>query len=264
MAVKNNYEWEFDLEEYLMTTDVSEDYVARMKTGSTIVLDDLVKEIVGERTDIRPETITMCAQLLGEKIIEKICEGHIVSTATATYTPSIPGVFIGTSGVVDATKNVPTINVSPSSALKEALKSVKLKYSQTVRSMGNARIGLVTDSTTGSTDGKITPGGIIDVTGNKIRCLNSDGTGIGTVRFLKASTREEVATVSILAINDPKRLMFNVPATLTDGEYVLQVETYFSSSSALLKQPRTIEYPINLYVGNKPSDTTEDDVPDLM
>ena len=261
MATKKVYEWEFDMEEYLITSDVLEDYVARMKTRRSLVEDDLIIEITAERTDIRPETFRMCNQLMSEKIIEKVCDGHIVSTATATYTPTIPGVFQGTSGVVDTSKNIPTVNVSPSTAMREALKSVKLKFSQLVRSMGGARIGLVRDVTTGKTDGTITPGGILDVTGNKIRCINAEGTDIGAVRFLNAETREEVAAVSLLAINDPKRVVFTVPA-LADGAYVLQIETCFSSSAIRLKQARLIDYPVTLYVGARP-DNGESDRPEI-
>lgn len=104
MDLTKSYEWEFDLEEYTMTTDVSEDYIARMKTGKTAEEEDLIKDIVLERTDIRPETLRMCNQLMADKIIQRLCEGHIVATQTATYIPSITGVFMGTSGNVDANK----------------------------------------------------------------------------------------------------------------------------------------------------------------
>jgi hypothetical protein len=97
VATKKVYEWEFDLGEYLMTSDVLEDYVARMKTRRSLAEDDLIGEITVERTDIRPETFRLCNQLMSDKIIKKVCDGHIVSTATATYVPTILGVFLGTS-----------------------------------------------------------------------------------------------------------------------------------------------------------------------
>lgn len=252
MATKEVYEWEFDLEEYLMTVDVQEDYVARMKTRRPLVSEDLINEIIAERTDIRPDTLRMCAGLLDDKLIEKVCDGHIVTTATATYVPTIPGVFMGTSGIVDPAKNMAMINITPSMKMREALKSVKLKFSNYVRSMGGARIGLVRDVTTGKTDGTITPGGMVDVTGNKIRCVEGKEGGNWAVRFLKADTMEEAATVTLLGINDPKRLMFNVP-TLEDGAYILQIETYFSNSAVLLRQSRIIDYPVTLYVGDRPN-----------
>ena len=74
------------------------------------------------------------------------------------------------------------------------------------------------------------------------------------VRFLNADTRAEVATVDegTVGVNDPSRLIFNAPA-LDEGAYILQVETYFSNATTLLKQPRLIDYPVTLYVGERPS-----------
>jgi len=54
MDLNKKYEWEFDLEEYTMTTDVSEDYLARVKTGKTYTEEDLIKDISLAFTDIRP------------------------------------------------------------------------------------------------------------------------------------------------------------------------------------------------------------------
>lgn len=252
MDLTKTYEWSFDLEEYVMTKDVSEDYIAKLNTGKTYEEEDLIKDIVLERTDIRPETLRMCNQLMADKIIERLCEGHIVATQTATYVPALSGIFMGNTGIVDPAKNVCLVNISNSDALRKQLKNVTPKFSGMVRSMGGARISLVLDTATKKTDGTITPGKMLDVTGNKIRSINADGTGLGTVRFLKADTREEVATVTEFGINDPKRLMFIAP-TLDEGGYILQIETYFSTSNTLLKQPRTIEYPVTLYVGERPS-----------
>ena len=254
MDLTKTYEWEFDLEEYTMTTDVSEDYIARMKTGKTAEEEDLIKDIVLERTDIRPETLRMCNQLMADKIIQRLCEGHIVSTQTATYVPSITGVFMGSTGTVDAAKNLCIVNISIANDLRKALKNVKPQFSGLVRTMGGARISLVRDVTTKKTDGTITSGQMLDVTGNKIRCLNADGSDLGVIRFLNADTRAEVATVEAakVGMNDPSRLMFNAP-TLVEGAYILQIETYFSNAAVLLKQPRLIEYPMTLYVGERPA-----------
>ena len=99
---------------------------------------------------------------------------------------------MGNTGIVDPAKNVCLVNISNSDALRKQLKNVTPKFSGMVRSMGGARISLVLDTATKKTDGTITPGKMLDVTGNKIRSINADGTGLGTVRFLKADTREEV------------------------------------------------------------------------
>ena len=159
MDLTRTYEWEFDLEEYTMTKDVVEDYLAKVKTGKTCTEEEIIKDIIAERTDIRPETLRMSNQLMGDKIIEKLCEGHIVVTATAIFVPSIPGVFMGTSGRVDSEKNVCVVNVTPTDAIRKALLHVKPKYSGRVRALGGARVGLVRAVAPGKPDGPLTSRG---------------------------------------------------------------------------------------------------------
>ena len=108
----------------------------------------------------------------------RLCEGHIVATQTVTYVPALSGIFMGNTGIVDPAKNVCLVNISNSDALRKQLKNVTPKFSGMVRSMGGARISLVLDTATKKTDGTITPGKMLDVTGNKIRSINADGTGL--------------------------------------------------------------------------------------
>lgn len=108
------------------------------------------------------------------------------------------------------------------------------------------------DTTTGRTDGSLSPGGIVEVTGNKIRSINADGTAMGKVVLVNTETQAETDITS-LAINDPSRLMFTIPASLPQGTYKLRVETYFSSGSTRLKNSRVINYEQDLYVGQAPS-----------
>ena len=88
------------------------------------------------------------------------------------------------------------------------------------------------------------------MTGTKIRSINADGTGLGTVKLLKASGQSVAASFTQLGINDPSRLMFTLPADLANGEYQLVIETWFSTTSTLLKEMRTLVYPLPLVVGS--------------
>ncbi len=83
---------------------------------------------------------------------------------------------------------------------------MKPAFSGNVRNMGGARIFLVRDVMTGKTDGTLTPGGMVDVTGTKIRCLNADGTGIGSLTLVNAETQVVAATIALIGINDPSEI----------------------------------------------------------
>ncbi|MDD2953393.1 MAG: DNA-binding domain-containing protein [Parabacteroides sp.] len=245
-----NYSWTYDLEEYTMTKDVAEDYTAKVQARPTLSLADIARLVAEERTEYRPDTLVNTADIMEEMIRRMICQGYAVQTNTALYTPCITGVLMGTKGLFDPAKNACVVNLSPTQALRqEVTKKVTPVFSGHVRSMGGARIALVKDVTTGKTDGTITPGGLLDVTGSKIRCLAADGVSVGSLTLVNTSTQAVAATITTLGLNDPSRLMFNIPANLADGSYLLRIETYFTSGVSLLKSVRTIEYPRPLVVG---------------
>ena len=257
MATKK-YVWKFDLEEYLMTKDVLEDYKAILKPIQSLDITDVARAIVEERTEYRVDTLVNTANLIDEKIRQLVCQNNIVKTGTAMFTPAIEGLFLGKTGTVDPAKNKCTVNIIPTAAMRSELDKVTMEFSGTVKESGGARIGLVKDVTTGKTDGTITPGGMIDVTGSKIRCINADGTGIGSLTLLKSTDRSVATSITLFGINDPSRLMFILPANLEAGTYELTLETYFSTNSTQLKQPRTLVYSIPLVVGGGSSGGGDD------
>lgn len=247
--IKTNYVWSFDLIENTMTKDVKEDFVASVRTQKSMTIDDIASQIALERTEYRIDTIKNVNTLIDEKIRQLVCSGYTVVTGSAQYAPSLPGVFTGDKGIIDPNVNKCAVNITPSQAMRAEVAKVEPKFSGTVRRMGGARISLVLDVATGKTDGTITPGGMLDVTGTKIRSVNADGTGLGAVKLLKMSDQSAAATFTQLGINDPSRLMFALPADLADGEYQLVIETWFSSASMRLKEMRTLVYPLTLIVG---------------
>lgn len=248
MSDSKTYTWLYDLRDNAMTKDVKEDYVATVRTMRSMTVEDIAQAIVSERTEYRYDTLVAIANLIDEKIRQFVCQGNTVVTGSALYSPSITGVFMGKTGTFDSAVNACTVNISPSKALRDEVAKVGAEFSGYVKDLGGARIGLVKDTATGKTDGTITPGGIIDVTGSKIKSINADGTSVGKVVLVNTETQAETDITS-LAINDPSRLMFSVPASLPEGTYRLKVETYFSSNSQRLKTARTIDYDMDLVVG---------------
>lgn len=255
---KKSYKWFFDLEENVLTTEVTNDYTAQVRTLMSKDIPMLAAEIVKERTEYRENTVVNIANLLFQKIREEVAGGNIVVTPAAIFQPSILGTFVGKGGAFDATKHKCTVNITPSDAMRKELEEVVPEFSGNVRDMGGARIALVTDSVTSRTDGFMTPGNTIDITGRKIRCINADGSGMGKVCFVDADTDSEAASITSLSINTPSHLMLVVPASLPEGTYRLEITTYYSNSSTCLKTPRTLVYE-PLYVGEVPESGGDDE-----
>lgn len=251
MPDNKTYTWMFDLRENSMTKDVKEDYTATVRTLRSMTVEDIARAIVAERTEFRLDTLVNIANLIDEKIRQFVCQGNTVVTGSAQYSPSINGVFMGKTGTFDPAVHKLSVNITPAKDLRAELQKVTPEFTGYVKDLGGARIGLVKDATTGKTDGSLSPGGIVEVTGKKIKSINADGTAVGKVVLVNTETQAETDITS-LAINDPSRLMFTIPASLPEGTYKLRVETHYSGPSVRLKTSRVIDYDQELYVGQAP------------
>lgn len=162
------------------------------------------------------------------------------------YQPSITGIFSGT-GLADPEKNKCQVNITASPDLKKKLQDeVILEFSGRRLDLGGANIAEVLDMTTGKTDGTVTPGGMVQLKGNKIKCVNADGSGIGKLMLYNESESGE--DVTVIGVNDPSKIIFIFPIGLLAGEYRLEIETYFTTGTTLLKELRTLVCPIKLKV----------------
>ena len=253
MSESKAYNWLYDLRSNALTKEVKEDYVATVRTLKCMTVEDIAEAIVSERTEFRLDTLVAIINLVDEKIRQLVCQGHTVQTGSAHYAPSITGVFTGAIGTFNSEVNTCTINVSAAKALREEVTRVIPEFSGYIQDLGGARIGLVTDISTGKTDGTITIGGIIEVAGNKIKCVNADGSALGKVTLVNTETQAETV-INSLAINEPSRLMILVPTSLPAGTYRLRIETYYSVGSQYLKTVRTIEYNMDLVAGTSEGD----------
>ena len=128
--------------------------------------------------------------------------------------------------------------------MRDALSKVGVEVLGAKSEVG--RIGMVTDTFTGLSNGSITPNEDILIEGDRIR-INGADSSVGI--FFVSEDGEKVTPVTRrLTQNDPSRIIARVPA-LTDGKYRLRIVTQFSKGVTLLKSPRTIEYKLPLTVG---------------
>ena len=238
--------WKVWLRLNLLTKDVDNDYTAEVSTmKNSLRNEDIAQRIVGEGSEIKYDTLLSIINQHDRIIREAVADGYSVLTKTCQYTPRVAGTWIGSSAKFDPEKHKVTLDITLSSEMRESLSHVGVEVLE-VKDSG-ARIGLVTDTATGLSDGTITPGDDIRIDGEKIR-IAGDGAGIG-VFFIDTDGKEYPVTRR-LTTNDPKCLLARVPSGLTDGQYTLRIVTRFSNTTTLLKEPRTIEYERLLIVGN--------------
>ena len=245
MAEKEKeYLWKFGIRDNTMTPDDTTDYIATVEKNQTLSIEDIAKRIVKKRTEYRPDTIANIVNMFEEEARYAIAEGNNLIMNNVRFQITISGIF-DAEGIIDPEKNKPEINVIPSDTLKAELDKVRIEYNKQKLAQGGAEIVKVTDLTTGATNGEIGRGHPIEVSGYKVKAVNADGTGIGEVSLVNDAGYKE--PITSLIYNEPSYFTFICPDDLTEGQYTLEVVTYYTTNSTkLLKTPRTLTYPVTL------------------
>jgi hypothetical protein len=243
MAKAIEYIWKIWLRLNFLTQDVDNDYTGEVSTmGHTVRNEDIASRIVKERSEFRYETILSILNERDGIVLESVLGGSSVQDGVVHIAPTVTGLWIGTERTVDPARQKPTVSISPTTALRDGLLNVKMEILG-VKDSG-AYIGLVTDAATKAVDGHITPGGIVVITGDKLRIAPADDPELGVFFVDKKGGKTQVTQLSQ---NDPKRLTILAPP-LPAGTYTLQVVTRFSNGSTLLNVARTIVYDTPLVV----------------
>jgi hypothetical protein len=147
--------WKVWLRPNLLTKDIDNDYIAEVDTvGKTLYNTDVAQAIKDEGSELQYETILDILNR-GDRIRkEHLQRGYSIMTAITHIVPRVPGNWFGSTALYDPKLHKLTCDMTPSTELYTALEEVDVE-TLGVKDSG-ARIGLMTDVTTGKTDGTIT------------------------------------------------------------------------------------------------------------
>jgi len=229
----------------LTITERKDDRFGRVVTTKSMTEDDLIHLAVTRRTDLNPVTLKASMELMKEVAMEQIANGASVAFGLGYFNTVVNGVFIGDNAKWDSSKHSLSMRVTPTAELRASVNAA------TVDVRGMAEIGTVintvTDVWTGEVNTRLTLGGAVNITGSKIK-IAGDNPANGISLTNESSQEVYIIGTNKIAINDPSKITFVVPATMSSGDYKLSITTQFSSPSTLLKDPRTsvFDYILNV------------------
>ena len=243
---KKNTEWLFYLIENNLTPEEG-DYFAKIRSQKTKTVEDIADQIVKERTEYRKETIINILRMINDVKTDFLSRGYSINDGISIYEPTITGVFDGDT-LFDEKKNTCIVNVNITKDVREILSNVKATYSGLTVDNGGAVIEKVVDSASGSVNELIIPGKPITITGKKIRIVADETMNLNEcILFINEDTNDEYSLEDQFVINDPSRVVVEVPS-LPPGVYRLVIRTLYSTTSTTLKAPRHIAFKIKLTV----------------
>ena len=223
----------------LTLTERKDDRFGRVVTTKSLDEDDLIKIAVSRRSDINATTMKAVLQLISDVAIEQLANGASVKFGLGYFNLGVTGVFIGDNAKWDSKQHSLFVSATPTAQLRDAVSVSKVD----VRGMASVGLSInaVTDVTTGAQNSKFTPGGGVNVVGNKIKIEGTDAK-VG-IYLLSLPTNKviPIPKTSIL-VNEPSKVSIILPTTLANGDYKIGISTQHTGNKTLLKEVRTFVF----------------------
>jgi hypothetical protein len=228
-------------------TQRTDDRYGRVINIASVDVETLIARAIANGYNGNLETMKADYQAIKGEALKSVVRGEINNFGLTHNSIGVNGPFLGDAPVWNPEVNSLVPRSVASKEWRELLKNTPVKVIG--MAPDQAAISTVTDVATGKVNEWLTPGGMANVKGSRIR-IAGDKPGIGL--FLANQDTQKVIEVpaNSIGLNDPSTIMFVVPVNIEVGNYLLSIVTQFSAhKSHFLNDPRTITLHQLLTVG---------------
>ncbi|NJN99394.1 MAG: DUF4469 domain-containing protein [Anaerolineales bacterium] len=223
----------FSLHQNNLNTETTQ-FRAVVHSSGTMDYEQIVERVVKQNSTVTRSDVMAALNDFFAAIEDALLLGYNVNTPVANFRASIKGGFDSELDGFTAGRNTVEASISPGPRLRKTMQDAQVQKQESSERL--PRPLYYTDLNSGELNGPITPGGMGQLTGHRLRFDPADPTQ--GIFFINGS----VTRVSIAGKNDPSELMFLVPATLTPGDYALEVRAASNGTLqiGLLKKTLTV------------------------
>lgn len=237
-------------------TERPDDFYLRAKTmPDTIDLHAVARETalrLGGKNEDEVYTLLNAAESVK---CDALSSGYIVSTPTALMQPCASGTVLKAdlSKAPDRTKVKVYATLSMGPVLRQSMEACQLEIFTQPAIVGPLLNGAVAATRTAA-DGTTTrvpqAGKNITLTGRNLKLAGTDPAVGVTFTSVETPSTHVFVPMEDVTINEPKRLIFVLPAAVTDGLWRVSVSTQYGSGRTTVKNLRTYELDEPLAVGS--------------
>jgi hypothetical protein len=221
---------DYHLVENLMTP-APDDAMAQVVNVRSYTDEDIAELMLKRGSLLTKADILAVQQVYGEVVADLVEDGCAINTQLFNITPSISGVFNGISDSFDGVRHKTHANMNPGVIIREAARRIKTRKVQVADPV--PYIVEVKDIVSGSVNESLTPGGIVQLRGSRLKFIDAHpNNGI----YLIPESGGEIK-LNVVAENKPGRLMAMLPADLASGTYFPEVRTNYSSGGSHTGKP---------------------------
>lgn len=196
---------------------------AMVVSNGTKTLNDAIEEALQRGTLVTRTDLKAVTEIMFDVLTRFVSEGYTVITPLCRIRPSIKGAFVDDQAIFDPQSHVLKATLRAGDLLRDKL--VKAKIEKVKASKNNPEFTRLTDQKSDTIDSEITPGGMARVTGDNLQFDFGDpDQGF----FFIAADNTETKVTDFMEYS-ARKVIFSIPATLTQGHYSLAVRTRFYS-----------------------------------
>jgi hypothetical protein len=198
-------------------------YRAIVQSSGTIDYDHIVNLVVKQNSTVTRADVLAVLDNFFTVIEDALLLGFNVNTPGINGRVSIKGNFEGQNDGFTPGRNRVEASFSPGPRLRRAIQQAEVQKQE-----GGERLPRpldYTDLNSGELNSQVTPGGMAQVTGYRLKFDPGDPNQ--GIFFVNGSATR----VSVVGKNGPMALMFLVPAGLTPGDYSLEIRSTTSNGT---------------------------------
>jgi hypothetical protein len=221
-------------------------YIARTASEASLTIEEVCAagKSRGGFTGSYDDFVEHVHQFLGEAAYQ-LCDGFAVNMGYFSVHPNVGGTFDKATEGHDTGKHPVTFRFRTRAPLRALAEHIVVEVEGLADSSGY--IDEFIDVTTEAVNETLTPGGMFNVSGHKIK-VAGDNPDIGAYFVSAADPAVRVKAAGHLAENAAHRLIGIIPISLTPGAYTLEIVTQYTHGGSLLKEPRIITFAPQLTV----------------
>jgi hypothetical protein len=230
---------------YLSTIEGA--YTARTDNEATLSVEEVCAALKnrGGFTGNYDDLVEYVHQFFHEAAYQ-LCDGFAVNTGYYSIHPNVGGTFDKVNEGHDGKKHPITFRFRARAPLRALAEHIAVEIEGLANV--NGYIDEFIDVSSEAVNETLTPGGMFSVAGHKIKVVG-DKPEVG-IYFISAKDAAQRTKVEAhLAENASNKLIGVIPA-LDAGVYKLEIITQYTTGSAFLKEPRTLEFAGELTVNS--------------
>lgn len=203
------------------------DQSARVLPNEVLETEGTIQKMLKRGTTLTETDIKAALTLLFDVVTDEVAAGNHVNLPIANFRPSITGVFTSVTDSFDIARHSKKGTISQGTLLTQKMQRATVeKITQPIRT---PMLLEFLDINTGATNSNVTKGNIGQIAGEELK-FNPDKAEEGIYFVAENGTATKVTTI---ASRTEGKLVFGIPATLTAGNYTLEVRRIYTKDNAI-------------------------------